>query len=345
MSTTDLVIDPRSAIVVARKGLLGEAFCAALIHLTAEAPVDRPRYVLTPALTDPVALGTLLGQGHVSLDMWASTTLVLLGGYYLHNKALPALDALAARFARVICLCKADDVLERGESPSALTLITEPMCAWTARHVRGLEVTRYALALDLIKSLDDMDYAHPDERAKNIHYGVPCAEGADDVAKFVGLLHNERTIDSIVAHGIAKRASTAFVCQRRADDAVCIPLRLPEHVIVSKETAYDRSQSEFVVVNVLVGSGDTPIAESADAVAEKSPSGLGMLVRYNPARGITQITVCAHERSAVSAARVAAFLCKVAGGSGGGSVYLGGGSVPQCFLPWVESQRLAVGWH
>ncbi|AGO85742.1 hypothetical protein psal_cds_1349 [Pandoravirus salinus] len=335
-------IDPKTTIVVARKGLVGEAFSALLVTLAAGGIT---RHLVTPPQTDPAVLASQIAATFGSLDTQGQSTLLLLGGYYLDTKTADSLKALAGPFSRVICLCKPDDASLHGKTAASASvdLISEPMCGWVTNAISGLPPHNYAVALEISPSLDAMDYNYPSEDDKNLHYGIPSIEGSDDIIKITKILDCTETLDGVRAKGIARRASNAFVCQRRVNEAAQVTLSLPQSAFASvpdNASAIDA----LVPVNFLIGSGDTLPAETADLLAENSPSGIGMVVRHTPSTGKTFITVCASARSNINAARATAHLTKVAGGGGGGSAYLGGGSMPAGFLPWIEAHRVAAGW-
>jgi hypothetical protein len=337
------VIDPNTTIVVARKGLVGEAFSALLVTLAAAGGATR--HLITPPQTDPAALVEQIAATFGALDTHGQSTLLLLGGYYLDTKTIESLGTLAGCFARTICLCKPDDASLHGEAASVagVDLVTDPMCAWTTNAVKGLPACNYAVALEVAPSLDTMDYGYPSEDDKNLHYGIPSIDGADDITKITKILDCTETLDGVRAKGQARRASSAFVCQRRANEAARVTLSLPRSVFAGAPIV-DEADGTLVKVDFLIGSGDISVAEAADLLAENSPSGVGMIVRHNPSTGKTFFTLCAHARSNINAARAIAYLTRLGGGSGGGSAYIGGGSMPTGFLPWVEAQRAAIGW-
>lgn len=277
--------------VVVRQSMLAELYGAHLWHL------HRGSDLLT---TPPV---TQMDQG--LLDKIKGKNILIVGGYYRANMG-PILEAAK----EVTVFYNSSDA---DESVSGYNFVTSleftGFLTWTVQQL-GLQDDKASPVLRMAHYLDEYLYGYPSEESMCFQNGVYVIDKDNDLEKILTIKSIE-DIEATIVKGKEKRINNRRIGEQRWKCA--------------KQLTFKAGDETY---SALVGIGDSPIVDTCLLLAEKSPSGIGMLIRYDINTGKTFISTRTTKESGVDAGILMKKLVK-----GGGSKPMGGGSVSGLFFP------------
>jgi hypothetical protein len=168
------------------------------------------------------------------------------------------------------------------------------------------EKIKTPVLLQIGEYLDSYLYGWPTEEALAFQNGVYTLTGNSNLEKILQV-QTQEDIAEVIEKGKIKRNANKEIAAGRVRDATTIM---------------------YQGVQVLVGFGDSPIVDTCIALAEKAPSGIGILFRYNLKDKRTFISVRVTEGNSLRAGDIAQVLI-----GGGGSHSMGGGSTDGLIFP------------
>jgi hypothetical protein len=166
--------------------------------------------------------------------------------------------------------------------------------------------------------LDQYQYGHPSEEAFYFQNGLFYLDEIPNLNKLLDLINND-DIDKIIDNGKQLRANNLIIAKSRVE--------------LSKDVTIIFNGIPYTI---RVAIGDSPILDTCIALAEKSPSGIGILIRYDLNENKTYFYIRSKKETDVNISQLSN---SVVGGSGS---YVMGGGVVNGFIPphYVEHLNL-----
>ncbi|QHN71312.1 hypothetical protein [Mollivirus kamchatka] len=344
----DASIATSNSIVVARKDDLYESFLAAVLASPEPVPL-RFHIILTPLFDNPTDLAAQLDIHSAPPHAWESLRLILMGPHYL---ASPAYVDFASRFKDCICVCKAEclDAISLDHAKASGTrLVSEAHLFDLACAGQGWKWRRRVID-EMVRTMRSLDLDFPDTDVRDFYYGMTDDNHETSFKRSYSLLRGTTTMDVIKSKGAYIRHLSAATVDARVREAKCVSLSVPAQSLRRKSKTDsnggdDDDDGPPAHVQVLMGCGDTAIIDTVCALANASPSGVGVVVCWWPSYDRTIVTICSKRESNVDAKRLARRLCADAQDSSmRGSAYYSEVSVPRLFFPWDKNQAAEVGW-
>lgn len=132
----------------------------------------------------------------------------------------------------------------------------------------------------MARYLDDYLYGYPSEESLCFQNGLYAIDKDDDLDKILTIKSNE-DINAIIAKGREKRINNRRISGQRLK---CV-----------KQLTFKAGDETYSAL------GDTPVVDTCLLLADKSPSGIGMLFRYDINTGKTSISTRTTKESEVDA--------------------------------------------
>ncbi|ELR11813.1 uncharacterized protein ACA1_363110 [Acanthamoeba castellanii str. Neff] len=354
---------PTPTIIVGRKNDHVESFLAATL---VAADKDRTRFsiVLTPDLNEASALVDQLAY-HATIPMyhWETTQLVVIGEHYLPSSTYQHLET---RFKNVVCVCSRDNV-ER------LAVQHRPRNTRLVPTNSVLELAslgwRKAIIDEIVGRLESLDCDFPNADMKDFYYGIVDNDHERTFHRFYAVLMGQIDIAAVKKRGRQIRDFHFPLVDARVREAKLVRIVLPGSTWrpllpriddfaasrggdkssscgssgAPREDHYDHQQEE--PTEILMGCCYTPGLDTVCALADKSLSGVGLVVTFWPLFNRTIVTVCCRPESRIDAYRLIRHLFDhVPGTAFRGSPYYSEANVPSLCFPWTDQYIADAGW-
>jgi cell division ATPase FtsA len=288
-------ISERETIIIVRAKMLSELYCAYML--------SKHKEYCSYIITDPV---TELDEK--TLDSIIGKNVIIFGGYYRYN------------MKPIMSVAESMTVILQDE-PTYVT--TYPRL----RHNKPVDITnKYIVQVETINStpfmyvsalikmneleeiigtyLNNYSYEIPTDESRAFQQGLYVLDFPTDLDKIKYALNGG--FEFITNKGKDKLISNDQIAKIRYADSILI---------------------EYDGKIIVVGCGDTPIIDTCMYFAKQSPSGIGMLVRYNYKLNKTFVSICSVNES-IHAGKFANQLI-----NGGGTFFMGGGNVKDIVKP------------
>lgn len=238
--------------------------------------------IITPAVTS---------MPEETLEKLSGRDVLIYGGYYRGNYG-PILEKAKS----VNCVVQE----EEDQSEKSVNFIVSKPCEWTIKML-GVEFSDFQH--EIAKHLDAYLYDYPNEDDLNFQNGIYGIDAPNDLEK-IKKIQSMKDVADCIERGKEKRKASQYIAQER----------------VKKSTVFMK-EIDGETVAIRISEGDSHIVDSCLALAETSPSGIGVLVRRDYTLNRTYISVCCLKNSGKKAGRIANLWM-----NGGGSMFMGGGS-------------------
>ncbi len=276
-------------LVIARGIMLNEVYGAYLW---------RTHKKIDTLITEPI---TKLSLSNIE-ETIKNKNILIVGGYYHDN-----MEPITASAKKVTVFCNSSDASELKQVNYEIIIAKEGkgFLTWTIDQLKITDPVTYGI----IGHLDDYMYGFPSSADIYFQAGLHAINLPTNLDKLLTI----KTLEDIIKTCEYGKTlpSNKETAQKRLDTAVEV------------ELSYDEKK-----YGALVAVGDTHLVETCMLLAERSKSGVGILLRYDLKHGRTFFSCRVTKESSLDAGLIMFKLFK-----GGGSKSNGGASVDSLFLP------------
>jgi hypothetical protein len=281
--------------VVVRKQMLAECFGAHLWNKMSDIKI-----MVTDAVTE---------MNNSMLEEIKDKDVLIVGGYYKNNMK----PIIYAAKNLTIFYNNSD---KYNQSNDYIALVADKNKGFASWTVEQLKISDDYI-LRIADYLDQYLYGHPSEEALCFQNGVYMLNGVTDLEK-IKTIKNHEDIENAIEKGREKRINNLRIAKNRADWSTELPLKFNNNVY-----------------NVCVAIGDSPIVDTCIVLADRSSSGIGLLLRYDLKSKRTYLSARVKHGVEVN---MGEFMHSLVGG--GGSYVMGGGSVSGFVSPFTDTVLL-----
>ena len=252
--------------------------------------------VQTPALTE---------MGPELLEKIRGRSILIVGGYYSSS-----MDPIIASASKVAVFYNQSDSVPAVPHKFYSSGDWKGFCFWTIGWLSIQDPVVQKIAF----YLDEYLYSDPSDEALRFQNGIYVIDRPTDLEKLL-TIKTEDDMEATMAKGKEKRVSNLRIAEQRLKAGKLITFKVLEQ--------------EYTA---MVSIGDSPIVDTCLLLAKNSPSGMGILFRYDLASEKTLLSTRVLRTSGLDAGKLMKSLI-----NGGGSKLMGGGSItglkfPQDFL-------------
>jgi hypothetical protein len=227
--------------------------------------------------------------------------ILLVGGYYREN-----MSPILASANSVTVYYSESDIDETSHFLTYKVVISSGFASWMAQQL----CIKDELIIKIAKYLDEYAYGDPSEDSLCFQTGLYTIDKPKDLDK-VASISSIQNVEDVIALGKSKRIANLRVADQRVKS--------------SKELTVTVDNKPY---KALVSIGDSPIVDTCLLLAKKSTQGIGILFRYDMSANKTFVSARTTKESGINAGQLMKSLV-----NGGGSRYMGGGSVSTLLFP------------